>query len=506
VKKAKKGKEKLKDIKKGHDKGASSSSSSTTKCSCACESTLQDLGKVKWMFVPTKNPGDKDKWVVAELENQKIALADKYATLWPASKDDVCWLYDDRKYQALKKEKKKLKKPKVEVMEESKEPVEEHKEEEPPLEELGEPSSSMGGGGTTSGKEEEPRIVGSSLHHIISKEKLVSICDALCDGYGGSVHQQCFWRVCSELCDEKVTTAAAATNIGVKLLWNLPINLEVGPLKRVGDPGAAIDPNTIDRDGRRELDPVSILLRQVEAAFDSESEDRWCRMSQLLLDALTAADIPSGTLPAPKTEQWVRHDFSGGVPPSWQKKGLRHFPEDDEALTIFMKARKEVSPDDVLLMASKDDAVVGKVTAGTEAGPPFKLVVTASAIRHICRRHTYAFFDKSEIKAINNFWPEPMTVAETAAAVMEMLPGIATCAIAALEASNADYYEWSQVTLADQPVNGALAFFTVKVGVGADDSDKDVIEATLETAAPDGQFAHAYTNSALRRIFAELEA
>jgi hypothetical protein len=144
----------------------------------------------------------------------------------------------------------------------------------------------------------------------------------------------------------------------------------------------------------------------------------------------------------------------------------------------------------------------------TASGMDFQLTATAGTIRHICLRHNYAFFIAGEIKAINNFWPAPMTFTQTQDAVDAMLPDIAKRTIEYCEHNDPDEESWSDAELISQSVNGELAFFIVKITQDYSDDDDVVLilRAHLETVAPDGQYAHGYTASALREIMGEVDA
>lgn len=478
-----KGKEKIQEIRTDHGGGGKKPVTTTSSCSCQCATLLGEAEKLP-SFVPYATDGDKEKWVMPAIDEQKWALAEKYATVWPDTIDDRCWLYDTR--QKLSRDE---------------------------IRKLTEEELQQFGGETPT----KVVRVGVALHHIISKEKLVSICEALCNGYSSSVHRKWFWHLCMQICGESITKSARDANLAVKLLWNLPINLEIGPQRRVGDPGTAFDGNTYDDEGRRELDGVSDLLQQLENRFNPEDDECWCEMADFLLKAWELTGHSTGMLLQPTMEQWARNDFAftaDGTPPTWQKKGLRHFPPPDEAVNRFLDARKGVTDQDRERMEALEDkqlagAVAGKVVLETTLKTAFHLTATAGTIRHICRRHNYAFFVADEIKAINNFWPEPMTFAETQDAVGAMLPDIAKRTIEYCELDDPDNEEgWSGAELVSQPVNGGLAFFIVRITQKySDDDDMSLIlQAHLETVSPDGQYAHGYTASALRQVMEEVDA
>jgi len=462
--------EQIKAVKKGHKGGPSKAVEAESECSCSCATNLSDEGKLKWAFVPLPNPGNKDAWVLQAIEDQKWTLAKKHASLWPENtEDDVCWLYEVEVENKKTGEKKKA-------------------------------------------------TEGAALHHIISKDKLVWINEAMSTDHVASVHKKWFWRVCMDLCGQALTDGAADANLSVKLLWNIPINLEVGPGRRAGDPGTAFDGNTVEgEDGRRELDDVSRLLLAVEEAFNPDDEMCWCTMAAALLAAYNASSAAGpGRLLRPNVEQWARDDVGvGETPPTWQKKGLRHFTEHDEAVTLFRDARAGASLADKARLAAIDADAHGEKaavrcerTTATSRGTVFRLVATGEAIAHICRRHTYAFFVKEEIKAINNFWPEPLTFDQTTAAVDAMLADIARRAIEYWELSPDEEENWSSAELANQSVNGEAAYFIIKVApvYPEDLADQSYsLGAWIETAAPDGAAAHAYTKSALTAIIAEVE-
>lgn len=441
--------------------------------SCECKTFFEDEKLPKsWFQVGKYVAGDKDNWVLSAMEKQKWDIGRQYAKVWnPNDLKGHCWIYYEKVTKVDKKDKEK--------------------------------------------KEEVAIEKGLALHHIISKEKL----DAICSEFDSKSHSTYFWDLCTLICDEELV-AAAKKAPPVKLLWNLPINLEIGPEKRVHDPGSGFDGNTIEGDGRRYYDDISQCLERVEHAFDQGGSQRWCSMVKALYEAWKASGFLSGRLPNPSREQWVRDDHlqklnEAPIPPTWQKKGLRYFMGEKDGLTLFAKARQPSEETIVVKLESDSEARKKIICKGsgtkTKKKTRFELSATAGAILHICRRHNYRYFDKGATKAVNNFWPEPMTFDQTSKAVEAMLPDIALRTIEDLENGGEDEVVWSKVELGAQKVGNGVAYFIVAVEYKYSEDDVDDqkeegwIEANLETACPDDQDAHAYSASQIKKIFEELE-
>ncbi|WP_030800385.1 hypothetical protein [Streptomyces sp. NRRL S-337] len=107
----------------------------------------------------------------------------------------------------------------------------------------------------TKGKTDYPFPVewgDGTLHHKISKEKLNSVAEQIALLYNSQTPAlrnavRAFWALCWQLAGPAVTAAVVDAEPKIspyRLLWNLPLNVSLGPPSPATDPGQAFDPDT----------------------------------------------------------------------------------------------------------------------------------------------------------------------------------------------------------------------------------------------------------------------
>ncbi|MGF7235438.1 MAG: hypothetical protein ACQSGP_10855 [Frankia sp.] len=321
---------------------------------------------------------------------------------------------------------------------------------------------------------------------------------------------------------EVAKQAGGKSGSPVKMLWNLPVNLEVGPDMVEENPGVSFDPNTEPGVGvNRRLTAESAALRDLERVFLPAvrrgptylpTPDEWARIGVLLQTAQDAFEkdlqtrLGGGLLARPRAEQWIpsEKDVKGVKVPAFQRKRLRRFPGLATGLATFNANRAN----DVL--ATTVNALPGgwpriSVQHGTDSdNNQHALTInwTAAQMMHMCQRHTYRYFPRTPdfVKLVNNFWPvaQVNTAAQFHAKVAAALPNIAQAMIECMESDEVlDTYEGTIVAV-NVPSGGDQLFFIAKFET--DDPGSLAWNVDLETVAPDGESAECFPRDELNQV------
>jgi hypothetical protein len=258
----------------------------------------------------------------------------------------------------------------------------------------------------------------AAMHHKISKERLVEIAQYLDEAMrNGNKAAKDFNATCLRAVDQAIKKKVAHSTD--KLLWNMAVNVSVGPQSPVGDPGMQFDPDTEvnpDVPGERRMDEVSSHLKRVEdlwmaARADEERiADVWGEMNTSMRAAIQAHERVAGSpaalapLTPSKLEQWVA-ETTDGRGTRHHRKGLRAFPGEQRGADMFRSTWANARGLEGL--AGSDKVAATKSFKKDVGGRPVRLTMTVTdeAIYHICRRHTFEHFDFDDVKAVNNFWP-----------------------------------------------------------------------------------------------------
>ncbi|MEV7443991.1 hypothetical protein AB0O22_23180 [Streptomyces sp. NPDC091204] len=374
-----------------------------------------------------------------------------------------------------------------------------------------------------------------ALHHKISKERLSSIAEQVTPAWNSKNTKlqgaaQAFWSLCWAVAGQDVAEAVAMAGPGGspnphRLLWNLPLMVSLGPQSPANDPGMNFDPDTEpvpDAAGPRRLDAVSLALRDLETAWLAAAEADggngvydaalWTTLHRHLKAAHTAAervDRDGRVLYPPLREQWVYDSKTKQN----LRKGLTPFPTVEEGRRLFAAARANVPS-----IAAYADSATAAATATVRAavgGRQVTLRLTAAEqnVHHVCVRHTLTFFDftaASRPRPINTFWPDVRTFAQATALTADLLPGIGRSALRELDrtlgnvAKTADWLdEVLEISNADVG-GGRLVFYNVQfTDIGGTDA-APVVQAVIESFAPDGSDGPGFTRGDLDLIATRL--
>jgi hypothetical protein len=369
-----------------------------------------------------------------------------------------------------------------------------------------------------------------ALHHKISKTNLDHIEQDLQTALKSrdrdiAAGAKAFWTAAQDAAGPAVSKDAGGNM--QKLLWNLPVNVEIGPAAVAEDPGTRFDPNTEPRpndvEGRRRLTGESTSLQRLEqmhlAAYHPRrppTADEWRQMTGLLKDAANRhkAVANDRILALPHPEQWLKQvgdDAEGDQQITWQRKRLRRFPEVAQGVTNFRAARAlNENLDNAVNALMPQPLVQPYVFQVGQQQYTLILDLQPEALRHMCRRHTYQHFHFDQAKLVNTFWP----TAQVAGAVMNhatvtaALPQIAQVAFETMELDEIlKDWEGAKLTCVSVPINNATLFFIATVEAANDanpiDGDQgppDRWHVRLKTVAPDGDTAQAFTEAELGQI------
>lgn len=359
-----------------------------------------------------------------------------------------------------------------------------------------------------------------AMHHMVSKDVLADIADALITGYNKAGKQQkqrlgmtAFLGVCRHVAGETVVEQAEQSTH--KLLWNLPVNLAVGPASPAEDPGRNFDGDTEpEPSGRRHYTATAQALKAMQDVWDSvrdldeKPDSAWQDMAGHLLNAFTVSQLKPGTLAAPLTEQWLHDTRSNQI----VRRKLRFFPGAAAGLRMFGGARAGVQP---LL----PHAVVSEAESVREFalnGRPVQLAVRLGpdAIDHVLTRHTFAHFDfANEIKLTNNFWEPALATQDQVRIRLEaVLPEITEILARDIQREGTDPMEVNAaITLGEQQVGNETLFFITAMDAnrtgevelpGPNDTTREIyrIAIDLNTVSPDGVQALSFLGSDLQSI------
>ncbi|MFJ6671175.1 hypothetical protein ACIQMJ_08730 [Actinosynnema sp. NPDC091369] len=308
--------------------------------------------------------------------------------------------------------------------------------------------------------------------------------------------------MCCEVAGAEVVRAAEGNPF--KLLWNLAVNLSVGPPSPVGDPGMGFDADTEpdpDRPDRRRLDRVSAHLKKLDDVYTKARKRRksvvgdavWRTMADHLRAAQHAATEADGTLSNPKEEQWIYDEQNK----QHQRKALRWFPKVEGGAKIF-ESERAIASDIRGYLAS--NRVIAEETVRSKSGLSLTLTFDEATVHHICQRHTYRHFDFSQVKAVNNFWPPGTDFDTVVAAMAATLRDITEiCLTELMELSSAESAKpWSglKVKLGNREAGGHTVFFIASIREAEDKTSSGVIK----TIAPDSSSAHAFLGTELAEI------
>ena len=361
-----------------------------------------------------------------------------------------------------------------------------------------------------------------ALHHKISKDVLQEIGEAALAAYGGLALGQrqskdqiaqreavrVFVKACQYVAGPALVEVADANF--VKLLWNLAVNLSLGPPNPAEDPGRNFDGDTVEADprtGARRYDAVSAELLKLQEVWYS-GRDRspvpagtWAQMAGHLLEALRASGVGPGVLAPPSREQWL-HDQGTG---QFVRRKLRRFPGAASGTEMFRQARgargsAQVQAD-YLASASHPLEVAGEIlTVAVE--------LDASAITHVLERHTLAHFTFADrdLGLTNTFW-EPGLASATAARdrLAALLPDLARRAgeQIAVDVGSGTIEDFrGNLELREQPAGGGLVYFVAHERTRSDPFAEGPPQVTLrlETVAPDGPGVVAFLRAELLEI------
>lgn len=364
---------------------------------------------------------------------------------------------------------------------------------------------------------------GVALHHTISRERMSSIAtdleSALADD-DEAVRAAAteFWDAVQAAVPKPVKEQTAGKT--AKTLHNLPLNLEAGPKDPGGNPGTGIDPVTVAGDaGRQAISPSSVALMKMDAAYRKlrlDPEGRaagWKEMAKQMKEA-NKAD-PSGTVGL-NEDIWFE---SGGL---WYRKGERAFPgleggtqrfasrdgEDVEDIAGYKKSETVVA--DTTRTCSRVAPVKkdkGKRTPSSAAGPEvtFTVEVKEGVLHHSCERHSYRHFDFGQIKGVNNFWPVEFDYSTLEGLAGDFAGGIADHLRDVVLDSFSDFTDPDDlkdeaVTARNVKAGAHQIFFIAKLGYVEEDDGVWTYDVTLDTIAPDGKSADAYTVEELEEL------
>lgn len=382
------------------------------------------------------------------------------------------------------------------------------------------------------------------LHHLISKEKLSSIGEQLakaCHSNDGTDQGMAglqkaaldFWYLCCQLAGEHVCeavrqgTGTKALN-PVRLLWNMPIMVSLGPPNPTTDPGQNFDPDTeLDPRGGgiRRLTETSELLRQLEAIWDAAdagtgnySVAMWRDMHTCLSAAHKASKKRrrgARLLYPPISEQWL-YDTAKRVV---IRKGLVKFLGVEAGIQLFRAARypegAALSKEDFAVLTADTqilgaDAVMWDIKSTctillNDVKTKLVVQVTAASLQHICRRHTLTFFafDEETERPINTLWLGGTTFKGMRKMVKTcLMPDVVKGCIREvrlLDERNIVRGTEIDVGHVPNPPWGTL-YMKINISTLAD----DVILAEVKTIAPDGPQALGFLRSELEDINAAL--
>jgi hypothetical protein len=351
-----------------------------------------------------------------------------------------------------------------------------------------------------------------ALHHKICKEKLSSIAEQVALSYNSSTPAlraavRAFWSQCWVLAGPQVTAAvvdAEPKTSPHRLLWNLPINVSLGPPNPATDPDQAFDADTEpnpDAPGTRRLDGVSTVLAELEQVWDAAGARRggrgdytdhalWNRMTALLLEAHKAADAAARgdrLLYPPKVEQWLYDSLTK----QHLRKGLTEYLDAAAGAARFRQARLN-APGIAAHQGSAKVAATGQATASLGDGEVIlNLAITEGTLHHVCERHTFTFFDfAGPARPVNTFWPDIADFAAATVRAAELAPHLARlCLDHLIHHSHAEPAEWmgEEIELAQLQADRYCVYVHVSIEEAEETAPGEyTVQAAVRTFAPNG--------------------
>jgi hypothetical protein len=254
-----------------------------------------------------------------------------------------------------------------------------------------------------------------TLHHHISQYRLNMLGEQVLLGRksrDGEIRRgvQQFENVVDAAIEFLLVTALKVQGVGPggdikKKLANLPMNLHYGPALVANNPGIDFDPSTVPgSDGARVIAPASAALRLLDGEISKigalgKNEvleaDTWTAMAKHLGVALQAY-MDTKDIFEENSDQWME-----GAGSAWHKKGELKLQNGRHARSLFGRPTPETG------LGNGVQVQVTKQFQLSNNRAPANVVIGAreKAITHFCNRHTYAHFDKTQVKAVNIFWP-----------------------------------------------------------------------------------------------------
>ncbi|MGI5450961.1 hypothetical protein ACQEVM_35350 [Streptomyces sp. CA-243310] len=375
---------------------------------------------------------------------------------------------------------------------------------------------------------------GGALHHKISKEHLSWIAEQLTPAWNSENPQlqsaaRTFWSLCWAVAGDSVGQAVAMAGHGGspnphRLLWNLPLMVSLGPHSPANDPGMNFDPDTEpvpDGAGVRRMDDVSLALKDLENTWLKAARAGggqgvydaalWTTLHRHLQSAHTAAqrvEREERVLYPPLREQWV-YDATTRQN---LRKGLTPFPEPGEGLRLFVEARRNAPSIAAYADSDADAATAAADAAVGERRVSLTLTAAERNVHHVCVRHTLTFFDFTETsrpRPVNTFWPDVRTFADATDLAEALLPGIARSCLRELKrtlGTVAEATDWlgEVLEISSEDIDGRLVFYNVQITEVDGEDSAPVVQAVIESFAPDGADGPGFTRGDLDLIAGKL--
>ncbi|MER8185815.1 hypothetical protein [Kitasatospora sp. NPDC094015] len=348
-----------------------------------------------------------------------------------------------------------------------------------------------------------------ALHHKISKEKLASVAEQIAllhNSEPGKLKDavQAFWRLCWQLAGRAVTDAVRDAEPKVsahRLLWNLPINLSLGPLSPATDPGQAFDPDTVpdpQTPGGRMLDGVSAKLHELEQRWDAASAVNdgqgdfstpalWEDLTTLLRAAHEAADQTTREdrlLYPPMPEQWL-YDTKSHL-----RKGTTEFLDAAVGEQRFREARLNAPSIEAHKASGTALATAQATTTYQGKSVTLTVTITEEVLHHVAERHTFTFFAfPGRPRPITTLWPRVRTFADLTTTAGELAPHLAAICLAhlvGLESADPARWPWEDIELVQQPAGKHCVYFHAGVESIEEDPAGVTVDIAIKTFAPNG--------------------
>jgi hypothetical protein len=291
-----------------------------------------------------------------------------------------------------------------------------------------------------------------------------------------------------------------------KKLHNLPMNLHYGPSLVANNPGTGFDPSTVRADGgRRVIDPVSRSLGQLAAEISNVSALRenevldagtWAMILKHLGDAFAAYKTSEDVFEE-SSDQWME-----GAGDAWHKKGELTLYDVRHARPLFAGG----AAPQALLGAAPELQVNKALQLATGAAVNVVIGARQKSVTHFCNRHTYAHFDRTQLKGVNIFWRAGTTRATVIGQLRQAIDAAWTHITSELD-TNIESYELTE-ELVKVVGSGGLKridqamyyriFIPSQQLVPGGNADA---ELEIDMLAPTGPTYEAYERSVLAEVF-----